>query len=136
MNDIRLCVASPPFFLPTPLPAADRVGDCAAHADVGKPARAGSVAYDAGTRTYLVTGGGKNMWGREDAFHFVWKRMSGDVALAADVRWPGPGKEPHRKACLIIRQSLAADSAYADAALHGDGLTSLQCREEAGDRTY
>src|SRR5262249_21280731 len=41
-----------------------------------------------------------------------------------------------RKACLLIRQSLATDSVYADAALHGDGLTSLQCREETGGRTY
>src|SRR4029077_8438043 len=86
-------------------------------------------------KSYFVTGGGKNMWGQEDAFHFVWKRMSGDVALTASIRWPNPGKEPHRKACLIVRQSLDADSAYVDAALHGDGLTSLQYREIQGAST-
>src|SRR5262249_2022016 len=52
------------------------------------------------------------------------------------IRWLGAGKEPHRKACLIIRQSLDPDSAYVDAALHGDGLTSLQYREAKGERTY
>jgi Tol biopolymer transport system component len=36
----------------------------------------------------------------------------------------------------MIRQSLDPDSAYADAALHGDGLTSLQYRETKGARTY
>jgi hypothetical protein len=106
------------------------------HADVGKPAHAGGVQYDAERKTYLVTGGGKNMWGQEDAFHFVWKRMSGDVALTASIRWPSPGKEPHRKACLMIRQSLGANSAYVDAAVHGDGLTSLQYRPARGERTY
>jgi Tol biopolymer transport system component len=35
-----------------------------------------------------------------------------------------------------VRQSLDPDSAYADAALHGDGLTSLQYRESKGTRTY
>jgi len=35
-----------------------------------------------------------------------------------------------------VRQSLDPDAAYADAALHGDGLTSLQYRETQGARTY
>jgi hypothetical protein len=56
--------------------------------------------------------------------------------LTADLAFPEPGKEPHRKACLVIRQSLDADSAYIDVALHGDGLTSLQFRAEKGARTH
>ena len=36
----------------------------------------------------------------------------------------------------MIRQSLDADSAYVDAALHGDGLTSLQFREAKGAATH
>ncbi len=35
----------------------------------------------------------------------------------------------------MIRQSLDSDSVYADAALHGDGLTSLQWRDEKGGAT-
>src|SRR5262249_50079456 len=87
-------------------------------------------------KSYLISGGGKNMWGPEDAFHFVCKRMSGDIALTASIHWPSPGKEPHRKAGLLIRQSLDADSAYVDAASHGDGLTSVQYRPARGERTY
>src|SRR6185436_17043772 len=71
-----------------------------------------------------------------DAFHFVWKKMSGDVTLAADIAFIGTGGDPHRKACLLVRQDLTTDSAYADAALHGEGLTSLQYRETKGGRTY
>src|SRR5262245_54519385 len=76
------------------------------------------------------------MWAARDAFHFVWKKTSGDLALTADVSFPGPGKEAHRKACLLIRESLDADAAYVDAALHGDGLTSLQFRETKGAATH
>ena len=36
----------------------------------------------------------------------------------------------------MIRQSLDADSAYVDVALHGDGLTSLQFRETKGAATH
>jgi Tol biopolymer transport system component/lipoprotein NlpI len=124
------------LFRSNPLWADSPVGLFETHSDVGKPVHAGAVEYNAERKTYLVTGGGKNMWGTEDAFHFVWKRMSGDVSLTATIRWIGDGKEPHRKACLVIRQSLDADSAYVDAALHGDALTSLQYREAKGERTY
>ena len=76
------------------------------------------------------------MWFAKDAFHFVWKKASGDLSLAADVAFLGAGTDPHRKACLMIRQSLDADSAYVDVALHGDGLTSLQFREAKGAATH
>ncbi len=56
--------------------------------------------------------------------------------LEADISFPEPGGNPHKKGVLLVRQSLDADSAYADAALHADGLTSLQYREAKGARTY
>jgi regulation of enolase protein 1 (concanavalin A-like superfamily) len=75
------------------------------------------------------------MWGAQDAFHFVWRRMSGDVTLTANVRIKGADGNPHRKAGLMIRQGLAPSDPYADAMVHGDGLTSLQYREKAGETT-
>lgn len=103
--------------------------------DVGAVKHAGSATYDAATKSYTVVGGGENMWATTDAFHFVWKRMSGDVSLTADIKVLGDTGNAHRKGVLIIRQSLEADSAYADAALHADGLTSLQYREVKGGVT-
>ena len=97
---------------------------------------AGAATYDDAAKTYTVTGGGENMWFAKDAFHFAWMRATGDVSLTADIAFTGAGKDPHRKACLMIRQSLDADSAYVDAALHGDGLTSLQFRQEKGAATH
>lgn len=105
------------------------------HSDVGNPKRTGSVLFEPLSQAYQVAGGGANMWSTNDALHFVWRRVWGDVAIAATIDWIGSGVDPHRKACLLIRQSLAPDSAYADAALHGDGLTSLQYRESEGGMT-
>lgn len=105
------------------------------HGDVGSVGKPGAVDYDRAQKSYLITGGGENMWATTDAFQFVWKQVSGDVSLAADIRWPEAGGNAHRKAVLILRQSLDADAVYADAALHGDGLTSLQYREVRGGPT-
>ena len=103
--------------------------------DSGNPAKAGSAVLDA-TGSYLVTGGGENMWFTNDAFHFVWKQVSGDFNLQAAINWPQAGGNAHRKACLMIRQTLAPDSAYVDVAVHGEGLTSLQFRETTGGLTH
>jgi hypothetical protein len=62
--------------------------------------------------------------------------MTGDVTLSADVRWVGTGAATHRKAMLMVRQSLEPGAAYADAVSHGDGLTSLQFRGAANEQTY
>jgi TolB protein len=106
-----------------------------AHQDVGGPKKSGTAVFDSSRQTYTVTGGGINMWSTNDAFQFVWKKVSGDLTLAANIAFQGEGGDPHRKACLIVRQSLDDNSAYADAVLHGDGLTSLQYRESKGALT-
>src|SRR6516164_5923052 len=74
--------------------------------DVGETPAKGNVEFNASTGEYRVTGGGANIWGAVDAFQFAWKQMSGDVALTADVRFIGEGTIAHRKAALMIRQTL------------------------------
>jgi regulation of enolase protein 1 (concanavalin A-like superfamily) len=106
-----------------------------ANADVGETPKKGSVEYDAATGEYRVTGGGANIWSTTDAFHFVWIKLSGDVSVAANIQFIGAGAVAHRKAVLMIRQGLEAGASYADAALHGDGLTSLQFRTERDQET-
>src|SRR5215472_7478371 len=101
--------------------------------DVGAPSQAGSLKFDQGE--YAVTGGGANIWAAADAFHFVWKKISGDATLTARVRFVGTGKVAHRKAGVLVRQTLEGGSPWAGVMLHGDGLTSLQYREAAGGLT-
>jgi hypothetical protein len=111
------------------------IGVFSSHADVGDVRKPGAAEFDAAKGSYLISGGGENMWFARDAFHYLWKRASGDLSLAAEIRWIGSGGNPHRKACLLIRQTLDPDSPYADAVLHGDGLTSLQYRDAPGAPT-
>ncbi len=114
-----------------------RIGLFEGHTDIGTLLQPGSAGYNAASRTYILTGSGDNMWFAEDDFEFVWKKMSDDnVSLSADIAILGGGGDNHRKAVLMIRQSLDDDSAYADIARHGDGLTSLQFREEKSGTTH
>ena len=112
--------------------ASSPVGIFEAHGDVGTVLHAGSVDYDAAKRTYTISGSGENMWLTADAFQFVWKKVSGDVKLTADISFLTKTGNEHKKAVLMLRQSLDADSVYADVALHASGLTSLQFRDEKG----
>src|SRR5690349_13628203 len=115
------------------LSGAENLGIYEANGDIGETPQKGKVEFSGGE--YRVTGGGANVWANTDAFHYVWKKMSGDVAISADIRFVGSGAVAHRKAMLMIRQSADPDAAYADAALHGDGLTSLQFRSSAAGIT-
>jgi TolB protein len=108
--------------------AGDKPGEFDSSTDVGQVAVPGTVQFDAAKGQYRVAGSGANIWGSVDAFQFVWKKVSGDVELSAQVSWHGDGKNAHRKAGWMVRQDLSADSPYADAVVHGDGLVSLQFR--------
>ncbi len=113
-----------------------RLGIFTNEGSVGKVPPGVEARYDPAKGEYRITGGGANMWGAVDAFYFVWKQASGDLALQADIEWVGTSAQGHRKAVLIVRQSLDPGSAYADAVSHGDGLTSLQFRGTANEQTY
>jgi hypothetical protein len=91
---------------------------------------AGSASYDATTRAYTIRSAGYNVWYTRDEFRYLWKKMSGDVSLAADVSFPDPKGYGDRKAVLVIRQSLDDDSKEALVALHGGGMIHLAERPE------
>ena len=116
--------------------ANQQVGIFEGHSDIGEIKHSGSVQVDSKTNSYTVTGSGENMWFVKDAFHYIWKKVSGDQSIESAIKFLGEGKVPHRKACLVIRQTLDADSAYADIAVHGDGLVSLQYRDTKGGTTH
>lgn len=116
--------------------AQNPVGIFENHADVGTVLHAGTAAFDPAKQAYTLTGSGENMWTTQDAFQFAWKRISGDVELAADVSFPNTAGNPHKKAVLVFRQSLDAGSVYVDIAMHGNGLLALQYRDETGGLTH
>ena len=92
-------------------------------------------------QTYTISGGGENMWAAADHLHYVWKKVSGTSLIEASVQFgerqagrrhagPAPQGVPDHPA--VAR----SNAAYADAARHGDGLTSLQWRDTPGAVTH
>ena len=104
--------------------------------NVGRVRIPGSVQVDSAHGTIRMTGSGENIWGNQDAFYFVWKKVEGDISCSTALLWEGTGKHPHRKAVWMIRAGLKPDDAYVDAVIHGDGLVSMQYRKTKGDATY
>ena len=100
--------------------------------DIGGALVPGGAAYDAGTGTYTITSAGYNIWYTRDEFRFLWRRLSGDVSIAADVSFPNAKGYGDRKAVLVIRQDLDDDSREAMAAQHGAGLIHLAFRPDKG----
>ena len=98
--------------------------------DIGSAVVPGSSSYDAGTGQYTVRSAGYNIWYSRDEFRFVWKKLSGDVSLAADASFPDPKGYDDRKAVLVIRQSLDDDASEAVVGEHGTGMIHLAQRAE------
>ena len=117
--------------------AAGSLGIFDDQSDVGSVVPPGTAIFE--NDSYALTSAGANLWAKKDAFHFVWKKTSGDLTLTADISFPpiayAHEPNPHRKALLMVRQSLDEDGVYVDAAQHGSGLTALQYRREKGANT-
>jgi hypothetical protein len=102
--------------------------------DIGSALTPGSASYDPATKQYTIHSAGYNVWYTRDEFRYLWKKMSGDVSLAANIAYPDPNGFGDRKAVLVIRQSLDDDSKEALVALHGAGMIHLAQRPEKGAR--
>jgi Tol biopolymer transport system component len=121
---ISLC-----FIASCALSRAQKMGAFEGHGDVGAVQHRGSANFNVSTQRYELTGSGSNIWLNHDEFQFLWKKMKGDFILQARGILIGPGTESHRKYGWMIRSGLDTSSAMVCAALHGNGLTSLQYRK-------
>jgi hypothetical protein len=106
------------------------IGIFEGQSDVGSALVPGSASYDAATGAYTIHSAGYNVWYTRDEFRYLWKKMSGDVSLAADIAFPDPKGYGDRKAVLVIRQSLDDDAKEVVVALHGAGMIQLAQRPE------
>jgi hypothetical protein len=100
--------------------------------DIGSAVASGSASYDAGTKRYTINSAGYNIWYSRDEFRYLWKKMTGDMSLAADVTFPDAKGYGDRKAVLVIRQSLEDDAKEAMIGEHGVGMIHLAQRPEPG----
>ena len=91
----------------------------------------GHTVFNSSFGEYTVTGTG-DIGETSDGFHYVWKKVSGDVTIGADVRFAVNGAAGDRKAALMIRQTLDPRAPYAAAVLRGDGQAVFQYRPDTG----
>lgn len=110
------------------------IGIFEGQSDIGGALVPGSANFDAVTGKYTIQSAGYNVWYTRDEFRYLWKRLSGDVSLAADIAFPDASGYGDRKAVLVIRQDLDDDSKEALVALHGAGMIHLAQRPEKDAR--
>ena len=114
---------------------AQKVGAFTFVSDIGSPKLTGVSGYDESTQTYSLSGSGLNLWANSDQFHLAAVKIDGDFIMTTFCHFEGKGVNAHRKIGLIIRENTDPGSRYADAAIHGDGLTSLQYRIKDNELT-
>jgi hypothetical protein len=121
---------------PPPETQTANLGLFAAQADVGSVTPPGTGSYDPATDAYTLTSAGANTWYHVDDFHYMWKQVTGDMTLSADVAFAPPSDahepDPHRKGILMFRQTLDPGGVYVGVSSHGSGMTALQYRREHG----
>jgi hypothetical protein len=127
-------VAPPPDFHRPSKSFDTPIGIFQGQSDIGIALVPASASYDPATKQYTIQSAGYNIWYTRDEFRYLWKKMSGDVSLAADIAYPDPNGYGDRKAVLVIRQDLNDDSTEALVALHGAGMIHLAQRPEKNAR--
>ena len=103
--------------------------------DVGAPPLKGSAEFNAAAGQLKITGTGSDIWGKADQFHYVWREMSGNCTVSANVKFVTEEGIGHRKAVIMLRKSLDTDSPFLHLAIHADGTPSVQFRTTKADNT-
>jgi len=104
------------------------------HSDVGTVGVAGSVCYDATNQRYTIYASGDDIWGQNDQFHFLYKKMNGDITISARVKHIG-NIYGWAKGGVMIRESLNTDSKHSMCALTpGNGFAN-QWRTNTNDNS-
>ncbi len=123
-------VAPPPDFHRPSTNFDTPIGIFEGESDIGSALVPGSASYDPATGAYTIYSAGYNVWYTRDEFRYLWRKMTGDVSLAADIAFPDPHGYGDRKAVLVIRQSLNDDAKEVVVALHGAGMIQLAERPQ------
>src|SRR4051812_11482941 len=103
------------YILPCVLGAvcfASPLGTFDAASSVTRTTNSGHAEFNDANREYTITGAGGELGGTSVGFHYVWKRITGDVVINADARFTGSAVSDQSQAALMIRQSLDPDAVY------------------------
>jgi eukaryotic-like serine/threonine-protein kinase len=101
---------------------------------VGEPFALGSARYDDKSGKYTIKGGGADIWGTADNFHFAWQAVEGDCELTARVvslqklhEWS--------KAGVMVRADLTKDAASAMVACGPNAKIQFANRPETAQKS-
>ncbi|MFD0713118.1 Ig-like domain-containing protein [Paenibacillus sp. GCM10027626] len=119
----------------TTSPSASGLPEPFGNRDIGAVRLTGSASYDEAGGIYKVKGSGADIWGKEDAFHFVYRPWTGDGEIVARVAamentvvWSKPG--------IMIRGGISAEAPYAMMAVTPSNGVIYQNRlQQGGDAT-
>jgi regulation of enolase protein 1 (concanavalin A-like superfamily) len=100
--------------------------------DIGSSTPQGSTRVS--DETWTIAGGGDNVWGTADEFHFAYRAITGDVDISARVRSFDAANE-WSKAGVMIRDALTANARNAFALVSPGVGTALQQRTITGGAT-
>ncbi len=93
--------------------------------DVGAVSQAGHASFAAGA--FTIRGGGSDIWGVADAFHYVSQTLLDDASIVARV--DGVGRtNPYAKAGVMIREGLQAGARHVILDVKPDGGLELMTR--------
>jgi regulation of enolase protein 1 (concanavalin A-like superfamily)/phosphatidylethanolamine-binding protein (PEBP) family uncharacterized protein len=102
--------------------------------DVGSPSQAGRTTFANGT--FSLTGGGADIWGTSDQFHFASQSASGDLDIVAHIATLGQ-TDAWSKIGVMVRASLAADAPHASMFVSsGNGMAFQRRLTAGGDSTH
>ena len=102
--------------------------------DVGAVGMPGSMTSSNGT--FTVRGGGSDLWGTSDAFHFVYQPWSGDGTFVARLAsLTNATGATFSIGGIMFRESLAAGSRHATMMVATDGKAKFRRRTATGGAT-
>ena len=104
-------------------------------ADIGTVSINGMAGFDAGTATFSVTGDAGDIWGTADGMYFAYQPLTGDGSIVARIA-SVENTNVWARAGLMIRESLAANSANAFMYWAPGKVTAFQRRLAAGGPTF
>ena len=93
----------------------------------GRPSSVGSFSFNEKIYIYTMTAGGAGIGGKEDQFHYAYKRLSGNGAIVAKVVSVSNTHE-WAKAGIMIRDTLDSDSIFAFVYITPDNGGGFQAR--------
>ena len=99
--------------------------------DIGSPSPTGSGSYTSGSDTYTVAGGGTDIWGNSDQFHFLSQSFTGNGTIIARVE-SVQNTNVSAKGGVMFRDSTAANAAYAFVWVTPSGNVVFETRSANG----